>query len=68
MKVLIIENEIYLAQSIANKLSDLRLECVIAHSLKEVQKDHYDVILASFGTINDGYTELSKIYPQAIII
>ncbi|WP_334096011.1 response regulator [Helicobacter typhlonius] len=62
------ENEIYLAQSIANKLSDLRLECVIAHSLKEVQKDHYDVILASFGTINDGYTELSKIYPQAIII
>ena len=68
MKVLIIENEIYLAQSIANKLSDSRLECVIAHSLKEVQKDHYDVILASFGTINDGYAELSKIYPQAIII
>ena len=68
MKVLIIENEIYLAQSIANKLSDSRLECVIAHSLKEVQKDHYDVILASFGTINEGYTELSKAYPQAIII
>lgn len=68
MKVLIIENEIYLAQSIANKLSDSRLECIIAHSPKEVQKDHYDVILASFGTINDGYTELSKIYPQAIII
>lgn len=68
MKVLIIENEIYLAQSIANKLSDSRLECVIAHSLKEVQKDHYDVILASFGTINEGYTELSKTYPQAIII
>ncbi len=68
MKVLIIENEIYLAQSIANKLSDSRLECVIAHSLKEVQKDNYDVILASFGTINEGYTELSKAYPQAIII
>ncbi|WP_300446253.1 response regulator [Helicobacter mastomyrinus] len=68
MKVLIIENEIYLAQSIANKLSDSRLECIIAHSLKEVQKDHYDVILASFGTINEGYTELSKAYPQAIII
>lgn len=68
MKVLIIENEIYLAQSIANKLSDSRLECIIAHSLKEVQKDHYDVILASFGTINEGYTELSKAYSQAIII
>ncbi|WP_300742614.1 response regulator [uncultured Helicobacter sp.] len=68
MKVLIIENEIYLAQSIANKLSDSRLECIIAHSPKEVQKDHYDVILASFGTINEGYTELSKAYPQAIII
>ena len=68
MKVLIIENEIYLAQSIANKLSDSRLECIIAHSPKEVQKDHYDVILASFGTINEGYTELSTAYPQAIII
>lgn len=68
MKVLIIENEIYLAQSIANKLSDSRLECIIVHSLKEVQKDHYDVILASFGTINEGYTELSKAYSQAIII
>ncbi|TLD96189.1 response regulator [Helicobacter jaachi] len=68
MKVLIIENEIYLAQSIANKLSDSRLECVIAHSLKDVQKDNYDVILASFGTINEGYIELSKAYPQAIII
>ena len=68
MKVLIIENEIYLAQSIANKLSDSRLECIIAHSLKEVQEDHYDVILASFGTINEGYTELSKAYSQAIII
>lgn len=68
MKVLIIENEIYLAQSIANKLSDSRLECIIAHSLKEVQKDHYDVILASFDTINEGYTELSKAYSQAIII
>lgn len=68
MKVLIIENEIYLAQSIANKLSDSRLECIIAHSLKEAQKDHYDVILASFGTINEGYTELSKAYSQAIII
>ncbi|WP_304419614.1 response regulator [uncultured Helicobacter sp.] len=68
MKVLIIENEIYLAQSIANKLSDSRLEYIIAHSLKEVQKDHYDVILASFGTINEGYTELSKAYSQAIII
>lgn len=68
MKVLIIENEIYLAQSIANKLSDLHLECVIAHSLRDVRKDNYDVILASFGTINEGYTELGKTYPQAIII
>ncbi len=68
MKVLIIENEIYLAQSIANKISDSHLECVIAHSLKDVQKDHYDVILASFGTIGEGYMELSKTYPQAIMI
>lgn len=68
MKVLIIEDEIYLAQSIANKLSDSHLDCVIAHSLQEVQKDNYDAILASFRTINKGYTELSKLYPQAIII
>lgn len=68
MKVLIIENEIYLAQSISNKLSDLGLECITAHSLKETRKDRYDVILASFGTINEGYIELSKQYPNAIII
>ncbi len=68
MKTLIIENEIYLAQSIANKLSDVGLECVISHSFKEVKKDSYDVILASFGTINEGYIELSKSYPRAIII
>lgn len=68
MKVLIIESEIYLAQSIANKLSDSHLECVISSSLSEVQKDNYDVILASFGAVSDSYAELAKTYPQAIII
>ena len=38
MRVLIIENEIYLAQSIASKLENLGYECEIARSAAEAMK------------------------------
>ena len=60
MRVLIIENEIYLAQSIASKLENLGYECEIARSAAEVMKSepeqrakeggkdvHFDVVLLS---------------------
>lgn len=68
MRVLIIENEAYLAQNIANKLSDLSLECEILPDMKDIKKEHYDVILASFSTINERYADLSKEYPDSIVI
>lgn len=68
MKVLIIENETYLAQGIVNKLSDFQLECTIAESLQEVERGDYDVVIASLNSIEGNYQELTKNYEEAIII
>ena len=68
MRVLIIENETYLAQGIVNKLSDFQLECTIAANLKEIEHKDYDMVIASLGSINGNYQELTKRYEEAIII
>lgn len=68
MRVLIIENETYLAQGIVNKLSDFQLECTIAANLKEIEHKDYDVVIASLGSIDGNYQELTKRYEEAIII
>ncbi|MFC3866856.1 response regulator [Helicobacter equorum] len=68
MRVLIIENETYLAQGIVNKLSDFQLECTIAANLKEIERKDYDVVIASLGSIDGNYQELTKRYEEAIII
>ena len=48
MKILIVENEIYLAGSVASKLSSLGHECEIAKSAKEAMRDeNFDVVLLS---------------------
>ena len=48
MKILIIENEIYLAQSIAAKLSDLGHVCDLASTTKDaLRNEPYDVVLLS---------------------
>lgn len=48
MKVLIVENEIYLAQSISNKLNAMDYSCFIANDLSGIDtRLHYDVILLS---------------------
>ena len=38
MKILIVENEIYLAGSMASKLADFGYDCEIAKSVKEALK------------------------------
>lgn len=53
MKVLIIENEIYLAQSISIKLSDVGYHCEIISSFDEYNHEkYYDIILLSTNTNN----------------
>lgn len=53
MRVLIIENELYLAQSIAMKLSDLGYHCEIFNSYDEFSgQKSYEVILLSSNTPN----------------
>ncbi|TQR32397.1 hypothetical protein DMB92_04685 [Campylobacter sp. MIT 99-7217] len=47
MKVLIVENELYLAQSMSNKLGDAGYQCDIAASVSQVENKHYEVILLS---------------------
>ncbi|HED0743149.1 TPA: response regulator [Campylobacter coli] len=53
MKVLIIENEIYLAQSISIKLSDAGYSCEIINSFDEYNGEkYYDIVLLSTNTSN----------------
>ncbi len=53
MKVLIIENEIYLAQSISIKLSDSGFSCEIICSFDEYNHEkYYDIVLLSTNTSN----------------
>lgn len=69
MKILIIENETYLAQGIVNRLNDFQFECVSIEALSDVdKKEHFDVVLASLGSIDNNYLELLKRFSGVIII
>lgn len=67
MRVLIVENEIYLAQSISNKLSEIGYSCEIVNSVQQIKTGStYDVLLLS-----SNVGDLSKIiahYKQSVII
>ena len=67
MRVLIIENETYLAQSIANKLASHGYICTIQSSIYET-KDHYDVILLASNTCGDNYENFIQNHKKSIII
>jgi len=69
MNVLIIENEIYLAQSIASKLSDLNHNCDISSSTKEALKGTpYDVILLSTNISGQDIYPVIEAYKDAVVI
>jgi CheY-like chemotaxis protein len=69
MNVLIIENEIYLAQSIASKLSDLNHNCDISSSTKEALKGiHYDVVLLSTNINGQDIYPVIDAYKDAVVI
>ncbi|WP_300703839.1 response regulator [uncultured Campylobacter sp.] len=67
MKVLIVENELYLAQSISNKLSVMEYTCFVANDVSNVDKNaHYDVLLLS--TSIDGFERLIHSFKDSVII
>ncbi|QCD52205.1 response regulator [Campylobacter sp. RM16192] len=69
MRVLIVENEIYLAQSMATKLADLGYECEIARTVKEGLRDEYfDVVLLSATLPGEDFYKIINKFKDSIII
>ncbi|MEF3191900.1 MAG: response regulator, partial [Campylobacterales bacterium] len=69
MKILIVEDELYLAQSISNKLSERGYECDFAATAKEaIAKDDPDVILLSTNISGQNFLPVIKHHKNAIII
>ncbi len=69
MKILIIENEIYLAQSISTKLSDLGHVCEISASIgKTNEHKSYDVVLLSTNINGQDFNQIIGIFKKMIII
>ena len=69
MKVLIIENEIYLAQSIASKLGDLGYHCDISSSIQDAFKGvAYDVVLLSTNISGQDIYPVIEAFRDAVVI
>lgn len=69
MKILIIENEIYLAQSIATKLGELGHICEMCTSTKDAIKSaNYDVVLLSTNINGQDFNPVIETFKKAIII
>ncbi len=70
MKILIVENEIYLAQSIASKLAEIGHTCEMATTVKEALKkeDHYDAVLLSTNISGQNFYPVIDKYKSSIII
>ncbi|WP_104722717.1 response regulator [Helicobacter mesocricetorum] len=69
MKILIVENEIYLAQSIATKLNHLGFDCENISSVKEALNIQLvDIILLSTNIAGEDFYPLIEKFQNAIII
>lgn len=69
MKILIVENEIYLAQSIASKLNEIGYTCEIASSIKDaVKDDRYDAVLLSTNISGQNFYPVIEKHKSSIII
>ncbi len=69
MKVLIIENEIYLAQSIAGKLSEIGYSCNISSSTQDALSDTtYDIVLLSTGISGQNIYPVIETHKNAVVI
>lgn len=69
MKILIIENEVYLAQSISSKLSYFGFSCEVVSSTQEaLQHDKADIILLSTSISGQNFYPLIENFKDSIII
>lgn len=69
MKILIIENEVYLAQSIATKLSELGHICEMCTSTKDALKStNYDVVLLSTNINGQDFSPVIEAFKKSIVI
>ncbi|ACZ12723.1 response regulator [Sulfurospirillum deleyianum] len=69
MKILIVENEIYLAQSIASKLMEIGHLCEISTSIKDSLKDEkYDAVLLSTNISGQNFYPVIEKHRNSIII
>jgi len=68
MKIIIVENELYLAQSISSKLNENGFETEIFSSIKEAMKSKGDVYLLSTNMPGQDTTPLIKTFKDKIII
>jgi len=69
LKILIIENEIYLAQSIATKLGQLGHTCEMCTSTKDaIKSTGYDVILLSTNINGQDFNPIIDYFKNSIVI
>ncbi len=70
MKILIVENEIYLAQSIASKLAEIGHTCDMAMTVKEAlnKSENYDAVLLSTNISGQNFYPVIDKYKHSIII
>jgi len=69
MKIMIVENEIYLAQSIAAKLAEIGHYCEVAVTIKDAIKDeHFDAVLLSTNINGQDFYPVIDHYKESIII
>lgn len=69
MKILIVENEIYLAQSISTKLTQLGHDCESATTIRDAIKDEdFDAILLSTNISGQNFSPVIEHYKESIVI
>jgi len=68
MRVVIVENELYLAQSIATKLGEYDFDVEIFSSVKDAMKSSADIYLLSTNLPGQNFTSLITKYKDKIII
>jgi len=69
MKILIIENEIYLAQSIATKLGEIGHQCEMCTSTKDaIKSSNYDVVLLSTNINGQDFNPVIENFKSSIVI
>jgi len=69
LKILIIENEIYLAQSIATKLGELGHVCEMCTSTKDaIKSNNYDVVLLSTNINGQDFNPVIETFKSSIVI